>query len=134
MHRTSRVSTKAGVVAVSLLGGYAAFQIALAAGAPLGRAAWGGRNRVLPGPWRAASVGSAIVMVVLAVVAARVSGLLGSRAAGTWRHVALAAGLMFVLGVPMNLASRSPVERWHALPVAALAASFLVLWRTGAGP
>ena len=45
----------AEIVAYVLLAGLAVFQIALAAGAPLGHLAWGGKHRVLPKGLRIAS-------------------------------------------------------------------------------
>jgi hypothetical protein len=46
----------AAMLAVVLLAAVGVFQIALALGAPLGYAAWGGRHGgVLPGGWRVAS-------------------------------------------------------------------------------
>lgn len=43
-----------------------AFQITLAAGAPLGRFAWGGEHRVLPATQRIASVGSVAIYALAA--------------------------------------------------------------------
>ena len=49
-------------------------QLLLAAGLPLGAAAWGGRHRVLPGPLRLGSVAAAAVLAVAGwVVLARAS-------------------------------------------------------------
>lgn len=56
-----RVTEVAAVVASVLLAALAAFQVALAAGAPLGRLAWGGRHRVLPTGLRIASGVSVVV-------------------------------------------------------------------------
>ena len=54
-------ATGAAIAAAVILGGLAAFQLALALGAPYGRFAWGGRYAVLPTPLR---VGSLVTMVV----------------------------------------------------------------------
>ena len=54
----------AAVAAIVVLAALAVFQLALIAGAPLGRFAWGGQNRVLPVGFR---VGSAISIVLYAV-------------------------------------------------------------------
>src|SRR3954452_9080085 len=50
------VITPAAVVASVVLTGLAIFQVLLAAGRPLGRFAWGGRNEVLPARLRVGSV------------------------------------------------------------------------------
>ena len=52
-----RVIVFAAVVASVLLAGLAVFQVALIAGAPLARFAWGGQHRVLPTRLR---IGSAV--------------------------------------------------------------------------
>lgn len=54
-------SSIAAVAFVALLALLAVFQLALAAGAPLGRLAWGGQNRVLPTRMRIGSVASVAV-------------------------------------------------------------------------
>lgn len=96
----------------------AAFQAALALGAPLGHAAWGGANAELPNAYRVAS-GFAVAVWILA--AAIVLGRAGLRALlpsgfvhwGTWTLVA-----MSLLAALMNFASSSPWERFIWGPVA----------------
>ena len=100
------------------------FQLALAAGAPWGAAAWGGANPgVLPDAMRVASAVSAAVYGSLAAVTC--TGVVGP----TLRRRILtgAAGLMAV-GTLMNLASPSLVEKALWSPVAASLA--VLLWRT----
>ncbi len=114
---------RSAVAACALCGGVAAFQVALAAGAPWGAAAWGGTNPgVLPPGLRAASAGSAIAYALLAATAG--SGLVPERARR--RVLTGAAGLM-VVGTALNLASPSGVERALWTPVAAALA--VLLWR-----
>ena len=95
-----------------------AFQLALAAGAPWGRAAMGGRfPGRLPPPMRVASV-------VQATILAGLSGLVLARAGpGVW--VAVAIG--FVAAV-LNLITPSRVERaiWGPVAVGLLATSVWV--------
>jgi hypothetical protein len=106
----------------------ALFQIALAAGAPWGRFAWGGASAKLPVALR---IGSGVSLLIygacaaivldratlIDVVADDVSGV------GAW----LVAGF-FSLGVVMNAISRSKPERFTMTPVAlALAASAYVV-------
>ena len=104
----------AATVAAALIAVVALFQIALALGAPMGSAAWGGQNPGrLPTGLRVASgiVGILVypILVVLVLEAGGVIDLdrvpdLGST--GMW----VVTGL-FTLGVMANLVSRSKPER-----------------------
>lgn len=118
-----RYVTKCRLVAGACLG-IAGFQVALAAGAPLGAISWGGQHQgVLPDQLRVASIGSGVVWAgfggALLVSASRPSK-------GTsrllWAICALTAA-----GAVTNLASQSTVERmlWVPVPLAisAMAAS-----------
>lgn len=109
--------------AAALLLGMAGFQAALALGAPWGAAAYGGGNPgVLPDTFRAASAGASGVYVVLA------------SAAGTplvppalRRRVLYGTTGLMAVGVAMNLASPSLVERMVWTPVTAALA--VLLWQ-----
>jgi hypothetical protein len=110
----------AAVLAYVLLAGLAVFQIALAAGAPLGHLAWGGRHRVLP---RGLRIGSAVSVLLYALIAFMISrAVIYATDSGddvttyplVWVLVAY-----FGLGVLVNLASRSRPERLVMAPVAA---------------
>lgn len=115
--RTAEIRT-----ALTLLGVVAAFQLALAAGAPWGAAAWGGvATGVLPGPLRVASAGSMLIYCGLAALVA--THRLSSTAR---RRLLTGASLFMVLGIIGNLATQSPVERAWAPVAAALAVLF---WR-----
>ena len=111
---------KVGVAAACLLGVVVLFQLALAAGAPWGAAAYGGRAALddgrLPPRYRVASAGTAVILagalwLVLAAgavisptpIAENVLGV------GAWVLVGL-----FALNTVGNLAGRHPVERWGA--------------------
>jgi hypothetical protein len=119
----------AAVAAYVLLAALASFQIALAAGAPLGRLAWGGQHRVLP---RGLRIGSAVSVVLYALFAYLISrAAVQATDAG---DVQAGAPLIWVLtayfavGVLANLASRSRPERFVMTPVAlVLALSCLVI-------
>ncbi len=99
----------------------AGFQVALALGAPLGRAAWGGAHDRLPTGLRIASGIAAGVWVLAAFVVLGRGGHTvspfpsGVELVGTWVLFGLLA-----LGAVMNLASRSKWERFLMSPVAAL--------------
>ena len=67
---TAAYLAAAGFVGIGL------FQVALALGAPLGRAAWGGAHRVIPKPLRRASAVAAVVWLLAAVVILARAGVL----------------------------------------------------------
>ena len=105
------------IVAVSLIFVICLFQIALAFGAPLGKAAWGGRHQgSLPKGLR---IGSGIagfilypligVMVLDGAMVIDGRFMLGNDKAVMWGLSAL-----FSVGALANLASRSIIERWWA--------------------
>jgi hypothetical protein len=95
------------------------FQVALAAGAPLGRAAWGGAHERLPTNLRVASAIATVVWIAAALVVLARAGFDASpipASAAAWATWVL-AGLLLV-GAVMNLISRSRLERLIWGPVA----------------
>lgn len=114
------VTVAAGGVCVVLLA-LACFQALLVLGAPWGRLAWGGRHRVLPVPLRVGSVVAlatyALVALVVLVRADLVGVGVSDDVVGTAAWVV--AGY-FLLGIGVNLASRSRPERFVMTPVAAV--------------
>ncbi len=112
------VTGSAAVVAAVILAGLAAFQLALAGGAPIGHLAWGGAHRVLPRPLRIASLVSMGIYALCAVLLLDRAGVIDVIAndelprIGTWALVVL-----FGVGTLMNLASRSRAERLVMTPV-----------------
>lgn len=114
--------TLAQGTALALLAGVGVFQVALAAGAPWGAAAWGGAAPgVLPTTLRLGSGGLALGYAGLAVIV--VTDRLGPTAR---RRLLTGASLLMVPGTVVNLATPSPVERAWAPVAAALA---VTLWR-----
>ena len=114
----------AGRAAATLIGAAALFQVAVAAGAPWGAAAWGGAHPgVLPRRLRRASAVSALALGSLAVAV----GTSDRLDPGMRRRVLLGATGYFALGTVMNAASRSRVERAIWTPVAGTTAA--LLWR-----
>jgi len=97
---------------VTLLLVLTVFQVALALGAPRGRASWGGRYRgKLPVGLRAAGAANALVVYPVAIVCVPAPagvvdghGLPGGGAAATWALVGFLS-----LGTLANLISRSSV-------------------------
>lgn len=118
------MTTAAALVAVALLAIVAAFQLALAIGAPWGAAAWGGQHPgVLPARLRISSGVAGIVIYPLLIVL--VLNAAGWVSIGWLNQLGalpmwILAGLLG-LGALANLASRSPRERLWA-PVAATVA------------
>ena len=106
----------AAVFAAVLLAGVAAFQLALAAGLPLGEATMGGRaatvDGVLQPPYRAIALGSAVVLVLGAWIVLGRAGVtpifLGSQAL-VWAAWVVAGFL--ALNTVSNLSGRHPLER-----------------------
>ncbi len=107
----------------------AAFQAALALGAPLGRAAWGGKSRELPPNLRRASAVAIVIWVLAAIV---ILGRAGIQVVplpnvilvwGAWALVVVS-----VLGAIVNVASSSPWERfgWAPLSIVLALLSFVV--------
>ncbi|MFW2383402.1 MAG: hypothetical protein ACN4GZ_16730 [Acidimicrobiales bacterium] len=128
----------AAVVAAILLGAIAIFQLAIAAGAPWGDMAWGGRHdRRLPTRLRLGSGVAAVVLVVAASVVLAQGGVTswtpvpeGALRTVTW----VLAGFM-VLNTAGNLASASRTEqRVFGPTTAVLAILIAVVAITGDGP
>jgi hypothetical protein len=113
-----RVIVFAAVVAGVLLAGLAVFQVALVAGAPLGRFAWGGQHRVLPSRLR---IGSAVSVALYALItlvlwgSASRSSVEGGAAGTDVASWVLTA--YFGVGVLLNAISRSRPERFLMTPV-----------------
>ena len=112
----------ATALAALLLTVVAAFQAALAFGAPWGKAAYGGAHRgPLPVPYRTASTISSIAYAALALVT-----LGRGPGATTRRRVLTGSSALMAVGTVMNLASRSRLERLLWSPVAGVLAVTLL--------
>ena len=113
------VSDWAALVGSLMVVGLAIFQVRLAVGQPLGRAAFGGQFSVLPRRLRIASGLSALLFIVaLYFILARAGQLGDVRNAtpirvGMWVFVGV-----FLLSSLANAASSSRWERWCMAPVA----------------
>jgi len=119
------------LVGLFLLAALAVFQVALAAGAPLGRFAWGGRHDVLPRNLRIGSVVAVLIYAVFALFLLSKAGLVSIigeplLTIGMWVLV-IYLGLASVL----NLFSRSKFERLLMTPVTlVIGAMFLMVTLT----
>ena len=127
--------SRAAALAAAAFIGMAGFEIALALGAPLGRAAWGGANAHLQPGLRIASVGSAALLVFAALI---VLGRVGSRlsplpAAFTRRGTWVLVGVL-TLGTLMNFASPSVWERFLQAPIALVMAVLCFVVARGGFP
>jgi len=118
----------AGLILLAIL---AIGQLALAAGAPLGRFAWGGRHDVLPRNLRIGSVVAVLIYVVFALFLLSKAGLVSIigeplLTIGMWVIV-----IYLALNSVLNLLSRSKFERSVMTPVAlVMGAVFLVVTLT----
>lgn len=112
----------AAVIAALLLGVMGAMQLALALGAPLGAAAWGGSHPgVLPPRFRIASAAAALVYPVLIGIVLAAAGVTEIDWLPANRIVMWVLFGFFALGAVLNSASRSKPERvWG--PVSAVIA------------
>lgn len=117
------------LLACAILTGLAVFQAALAAGAPLGRMAWGGGHTVLPKKLRVASAVSIALYALFAYTALAKAGLAPPLINHTVTGVATwVLTAYFALGIVMNGISRSKPERLVMTPtVLVLTALYLIL-------
>lgn len=117
------------VIASIVLAAVALFQLALAGGAPLGIAAWGGRHRVLPAGLRTGSLVAAVVLTMAAwVVLARAALVAPGPDSTAIRVATWVLGALFVLNTLGNLASKSKLERAIMTPATiVLAGCFVVV-------
>jgi len=113
-------SSLAAVVACVILGLLAVFQVALAAGAPIGRFAWGGQHDVLPQRLRVGSVVSVVLYTAFALVLLDRADVMDVMPDGVSRVGAWVLAAYFLIGVVMNGISRSRPERYTMAPVSAV--------------
>lgn len=120
----------AAIVATGVSALMVCFQLLLAAGLPLGQAAWGGKHTgVLPTNLRLGSLVAALIIGLAAWIVLTRAGLIGPGNAPTVVRIAtwVFAGFM-CLNTLGNLASKSPVERKVMTPVTlVLAACFITV-------
>jgi hypothetical protein len=120
LEKRYRVARGCAIGAAVMLASLATFEVALAAGVPWGKAAWGGGQAELVVGYRVASGVGAVVFVGFALVVLRRAGHrvwapLPQRwlPASVWVVTAYMA-----VGTLLNLISRSPVERAVMSPTA----------------
>ena len=133
--RRNRAARMAAALAAICFASFAVLQVALAAGAPWGHAAWGGENAHLSGARQVASAVAAVIYVAAALCVLCRAGVVSrarSDAAivrwGTWFFAAAMA-----IGALPNLASQSRWENFIFGPLAlVLAALCFVVARRAA--
>jgi hypothetical protein len=121
----------AAIVLTVLLGLLAVFQVALAAGAPLGRFAWGGQHRVLPVGLRVGSASSVLVYALIAVLALDRAGAIDVVADPVSQIGMWVVFGYFMLGIAMNAISRSKPERYTMTPLTIVLAALSLIVAAG---
>jgi hypothetical protein len=125
---SDRVARTAAVLAAIGFAGLAAFQAALAAGAPWGHAAWGGDEAHLSAAQRGASAVAAVVYVAAAlIVLGRVGIWRAQPDAIVFRWGTRLLALVLLLGAVPNFASQSRWENVIFGPLALVLAGLCVL-------
>lgn len=106
----------------------AVFQLALAAGAPLGRYAWGGRcEGKLPVGLRVGSAASVLLYIFFALTMLDQAGMIDVFPVGFSRFAIWVMFALLCLSAVANLASRSKRERITMTPVALLLAALTLI-------
>lgn len=116
-----------------ILAALAAFQLALILGAPLGRFAWGGQHRVLPGRFR---IGSAVSIVIYSLIVILAWDRVGAVTLFPAPLSAVAMWVLvgyFALGIVLNAISRSKPERFSMVPVSIILTVLCLLIALGYG-
>ena len=119
--KAHRIGQFAARGAAAVFVAFAAFQIALVAGAPFGQMTWGGSTAVLSNGMRIASVGAAVYLVLAAAGMLVRSGDWGRglpQAPFRWFNGCLAVQL--ALNTAANLVSHTAAERYGMGAVSAL--------------
>ena len=114
-------------VLVAVLALLAIFQIALIAGAPLGRFAWGGQHDVLPARLRRGSALSLVIYAGIALIELDRAGVLTLFPAGASQVLAWVVFAYFCFGIVLNAISRSIPEKAVMVPVSIVLAVLSLL-------
>ena len=127
--RSDRTVRLAAMLAALGFASLAAFQAALAAGAPWGHAAWGGENADLSAAQQGASAVAAVTYVAAAVIVLCRAGVIwpgrGGAAIFRWGTWFFAAAM--AVGALPNLASQSRWENFILGPLALVLAALCVV-------
>ncbi len=108
----------AAILAVIILALLMCFQLLLAAGLPLGKAAWGGQHRVLPTKLRWGSLAAVGILGIAAWIVLAIADLVAPGDEPTAIGIATwVFGGYWALNTLGNIASKSPIERYLMTPV-----------------
>lgn len=119
---------RAARAATAVLIGLIMLQAALAAGAPLGRAAWGGTHTTLPTSLRIATAAPIAIYALAALVLLRQAGHpVGGLSASLARRGSWMVAAIFGASALVNLTSGSGWERFLMGPLALALAALSVL-------
>jgi hypothetical protein len=133
LSRSDRAVRTAAVLAAIGFAGIVVFQLALAAGAPWGHAAWGGANAELTTAQR---IGSAVAVVFWTAAALVVLGRAGfweaGRLARLFRWGTWAVVVLLSLSAVVNVASQSRWENFILGPLSLLLAILCAVVARGA--
>jgi hypothetical protein len=127
------VARLAAGIAAGMLAGLIMFQVALAAGAPLGRVAWGGTHNTLPTSLRLATTVPIAIYALGALILLRHAGYSVGRFSPTIaRRGTLVFAVVLTLSALANFASHSEWEGFLMGPTAlTLAALSIIIARGG---
>lgn len=118
----------AAIIAAILLALVVAFQIGLAAGAPWGRASWGGRQpAVLPRRLRIASGVSALVLALFGVIVLIQASAFGITPPAFLRWITWGIAGLLALSTVGNFVSPSRTERTVLGPLALVTSAFFIM-------
>ena len=107
----------AGITVAVGFVGLALFQLALAAGAPLGAAAWGGTERVLPTTLRVGSAVAALIYMAATFAVLRCAGFPIEWVPARFARIATwVLGVVLPVSAVANIASESGWERYLLAP------------------
>lgn len=120
--------TIAAIVAVCVISLLMVFQVLLAVGLPLGRAAWGGQHRILPAGLRWGSLAAVLLLALAGWIVLARAGLVAPGPGVLWVKVLTwIFAAYFALNTVMNVASKSSIERAAMTPVSAILVVCFVL-------
>lgn len=116
------MTTAAAVIACVVLLALAVLQVLVACGLPYGRLVWGGQHKVLPRRLRVGSAVSVVLYLAFGALLLSRAGVLPGGQTGVVMVMTWILFAYFVVGIAMNLISRSPAERWTMAPACAVLA------------
>lgn len=121
--------TTAAIISITILSILSVFQLALAAGAPLGKFAWGGQHKKLPTKLRLGSLLAIVIYIGISVCLLSKSGLYQIIPQGIFLNIIIWVIFAYLIfGSLMNVLSKSKSERYFMTPITLILAycSFII--------